>query len=91
MHSATTAPIKQLEIAPQVSGSDSECAKAIGARIKLARVRLGLRQLDVGTMLHVTRQTVSSWERGDYMPDAVVARRLCVAIAVSPDWLMGWC
>ena len=38
---------------------------AVGTNLKCLRIRAGLTQDALAGMLHVTRQTVSSWETGD--------------------------
>ncbi len=41
----------------------------LGKRIKTARRRAGIRQLDVAEKLDVGQATVSGWENGAYAPD----------------------
>ena len=43
--------------------------QAIGTNLRRLRVRAGLTQDALAGMLHVTRQTVSSWEIGRTEPD----------------------
>ena len=41
----------------------------IGTNLKKCRTAQGLTQEDLAQRLHVTRQTVSSWERNNSHPD----------------------
>jgi putative transcriptional regulator len=42
-------------------------------RLKVARAERGLSQTDLARLAHVTRQTISSIETGQYIPSALLA------------------
>ena len=43
--------------------------ETIGERIKQLRLRLGLTQAEFGSLFHVSKQAVHSWENNINMPD----------------------
>lgn len=45
-------------------------------RLKEYRARLNLNQSELGKMAHVSRQTISLIERGDYSPSVTLALKL---------------
>ena len=58
--------------------------QAIGTNLRRLRVRAGLTQDALAGMLHVTRQTVSSWEIGRTEPTRYAShRRRCTAMRPS--------
>ncbi|MFC6261526.1 helix-turn-helix domain-containing protein [Levilactobacillus fujinensis] len=61
---------------------------AFGERIKHARQHQNLTQETVATELHVTRQTISSWERGKSYPDIDSLIRLSDYYQLSLDTLL---
>lgn len=60
----------------------------VSKNIKKARTRLGLTQDALGERVHVTRQTVSSWETGRTQPDLDMLLQLCRALEVPPEELL---
>lgn len=56
----------------------------IGKAIQNERKKRGLTQNALADMLNVSFQAVSSWERGEYMPDTEKISKLSVALHVSP-------
>ena len=60
----------------------------VSKNIKKARLRLGLTQDALGERVHVTRQTVSSWETGRTQPDLEMLLQLCRALEVPPEELL---
>lgn len=61
----------------------------LGKRIKTARVRAGLTQKKVGDTLKVTDAAVSSWERGDTIPEFDKLNELIKVLKVSAKWLIS--
>lgn len=61
----------------------------LGARLQRAREARGLTLEQLGELLGVQRQAVSRYERGGHDPSAGMLRRLCVALEVSADDLLG--
>lgn len=69
--------------------------KVIGERIKAARKVKGLSQDDLGNLLDVSFQAVSSWETGKFIPDSDHLAALAKALDLSLDALFvdeekGW-
>lgn len=58
-------------------------------KIKIYRRRKGLTQDDVALYVHVSRQTVSKWERGVSVPDADALARLAELYKVGVTELLG--
>ena len=79
--------------------------QAIGTNLRRLRVRAGLTQDALAGMLHVTRQTVSSWEIGRTEPDLDTLLALAEALhcdateliygvkrnGCSRCWSCSWC
>jgi len=61
----------------------------LGKRIKTARRRAGIRQLDVAEKLDVGQATVSGWENGAYAPDDDVLHQLAELFHVDAEDLIG--
>lgn len=61
--------------------------KAIGERIKAARKVKGLSQEDLGDLLGVSFQAVSSWETGKFIPDSDHLAALARVLDLSLDAL----
>ena len=61
--------------------------KVIGERIKAARLVKGLSQDDLGNLLDVSFQAVSSWETGKFIPDSDHLAALAKALDLSLDAL----
>ncbi len=61
--------------------------KVIGERIKAARKVKGLSQEDLGDLLDVSFQAVSSWETGKFIPDSDHLAALAKALDLSLDAL----
>ena len=57
-------------------------------RLKAERVNRKLLQTDLANKLNVTKQTVSHWETGQRIPDALTIRILADFFNVSADYLL---
>lgn len=69
---------------------DPKAAKEYGLAIRRARVRIGLRQVDLARRLGVTRQAVAYWEHGVKCPSLTSMWALCNALAVDMEYLMQY-
>ena len=49
----------------------------IGKQIKTFRIKKGLSQEELASLLHISRQTISKWENGNSVPDAEML--VCIA------------
>lgn len=54
-------------------------------RLKEHRARLNLNQSELGKLAHVSRQTISLIERGDYSPSVTLALKLAQIFEVSVE------
>lgn len=54
-------------------------------RLKEYRARLNLNQSELGKPAHVSRQTISLIERGDYSPSVTLALKLAQIFEVSVE------
>ena len=57
--------------------------------IKMLRKNKGLTQEELSIRLNVVRQTVSKWEKGLSVPDAVMLQRIADVLDISVNQLLG--
>lgn len=67
----------------------SEDRRAMGRRIRAARVNKGLKQVEVATMLEITQGSLSQYELGRTEPKASVLWKMSRLFGVSADWLLN--
>lgn len=60
----------------------------IGRNIAIARKRKKMTQAALAEMINVTYQAVSSWERGESIPETWNLIELSYRLEVSIDWLV---
>jgi len=60
---------------------------SIGDRIRDARKRAALSQVDLAQKVGVTQPAVANWESGVHDPRRVMLAKIAEALSVSPDWL----
>ena len=53
--------------------------------LKFYREKLNINQQDFGAMVSVSRQTISSIERGDYSPSVTLALKISKVLNVSVE------
>lgn len=63
--------------------------KYIGARIREARVTVGLTQKQMGELLRVSSHAVWSWEAGKMKPTPEHLVELAQRCGTTTDWLLG--
>jgi transcriptional regulator with XRE-family HTH domain len=63
--------------------------RSIGARIKEARVRVGLTQRQLSEMVGVSPHAVWSWEAGKMKPTPEHLLEVAYRCETSTDWLLG--
>ena len=61
----------------------------LGERIKTLRLAHSLSQVELGTALSVTKQTVSNWENGYIQPSVDMLVRLADFFHSTTDYLLG--
>ena len=66
-----------------------EQLEMIGENIKTYRQKKGYTQEEVANRLHVTRQTISKWEKNYSVPDAEVFVKLADVLEVQTSQLLG--
>ena len=64
-------------------------ANVLGTRLRLARRRAGLRQVDLGKLMGIRQRMVSEIERGKRLPALDKAMAVARELNVSLDWLVG--
>ena len=57
--------------------------------IKTIRKNRGFTQVELAARLHVTRQTISKWEKGYSVPDAALLSRMAEVLEVPVTELLG--
>lgn len=68
-----------------ISGAD----RAIGARIREARERLGVSINDLGLAYGASRQTAQFWEKGMHFPPLSEFPRLCNLLRMDANQILG--
>jgi putative transcriptional regulator len=66
-----------------------EQGKMLGENIKICRQKKQLTQEALAARLHVTRQTISKWEKNYSVPDAEMLVRLAEILEVQTGQLLG--
>ena len=61
----------------------------LGQRIRELRKLLGLNQLEFGSRLGVTKQSVCNWENGNIQPSIDMLLRIAEVYSVSTDYMLG--
>ena len=61
----------------------------LGRRLRERREARQLTQLDVASVLRVSPQAVSKWERGENAPDIALLVALSRVLGTTSDWLLG--
>ena len=59
-------------------------------KVKLYREELNISQTELGKLCGVSRQTVSSIERGDYHPSIVVALQISKVFGKTVEEIFSW-
>lgn len=62
--------------------------KSMGSRLQVARQAKGKTQTEVGNHFGVKKGTVSAWETGGGIPDALTLRELCNLYDISADAIL---
>ncbi len=61
----------------------------LGDRLRIARERAGLTQLEAAKRLQINNKTLSRYEHGGSEPNVETLTRLAQLYKVSVDWLAG--
>ena len=69
--------------------SNQEWRYAFGTRMYKSRVAKGMSQRDLGKLVGVHPNTISTYEMGAHEPTVHVLARICDALKVSADELLG--
>ena len=64
--------------------------KHIGERIKAARLAKNMKQEELAERIGAKYRSVSTWELGTAKPDCLTLLRICEALNVSPDQILGY-
>jgi transcriptional regulator with XRE-family HTH domain len=68
----------------EITGED----RAIGARIRIQRQRLGVSVSELGLAFGGSRQKVQFWERGENFPPVSDFSRLCHLLRTDPNYII---
>lgn len=63
--------------------------QSIGERIKELRLESKLSQAKLGSLLLVSQDTVSLWEKGKSLPTAEYIIAMCKLFEISADYILG--
>ena len=58
-------------------------------RLKEIRIERGFTQVELAKLVQTTNDSVYSWEKGRSQPSIDMIVKLCVALSVSADYLLG--
>lgn len=64
--------------------------KEVGKRIRQARVAKNLKQDELAELIGAKYKSVSAWECGISKPDCLTLLRICKALNVAPDQILGY-
>lgn len=64
--------------------------KAIGLRIKEARLAKNLKQEELAERIGAKYRSISTWENGTAKPDCLTILRICEVLSISPNHLLGF-
>lgn len=59
-------------------------------KLREYRKKAGMTQADLASAIGKTLRTVQSWESGSSFPDLEVTFKICTALSVTPNELVGW-
>ena len=61
---------------------------AFGQRLKEVRTYTGMSQAEAAPKLHIAKDTLSRYERGEVSPTAEVLMLMAIGLGVNADWLL---
>lgn len=61
--------------------------KSVGERIKQARIRIGLSQMELADAAKVSQPTIANWENATHIPRRQTLDKLASLLETSPYWL----
>lgn len=82
------APVKPIEF-DSLKISDEERRKRLGARIRIMRKGIALKQSELAEKIGVTKAAVTAYEAGRSEPNLKNLIGLSRVLGVSIDWLLG--
>ncbi|MEJ5227226.1 XRE family transcriptional regulator [Thermodesulfovibrio sp.] len=62
--------------------------KNLGHRIKEARIKAKLTQVELAKRLNIAYQTLNKYEKGHRIPDSEILRRIAIETNCNPTWLL---
>lgn len=63
--------------------------RSLGRRLRERRLALGLSIKRLAAQLGLSWHQPQRWETGENLPSLEALERLCGALGVTPNWLMG--
>lgn len=80
---------KETSLPPGKREAKQKLAKMVGDSAREARLKAGLTQADVAERIAVATEVYGRLERGLLMPSVPTLRRLCMALKLTADALLG--
>ena len=62
----------------------------LSENIKNYRIFRGMSQSNLAALLGKSKNTISTWERGDNMPNPDDVERICQILNITPNQIFGW-
>jgi transcriptional regulator with XRE-family HTH domain len=62
---------------------------SLGEKIKLARIKKGLKQSELSSLLGIRNTAISSWENNQSKPDINMLELLCQILEVNPNFFFN--
>ena len=62
---------------------------SLGEKIKLARIKKGLKQSDLSNLLGIRNTAISSWENNQSKPDINMLEVLCSILEENPNYFFN--
>lgn len=60
-----------------------------GRKLKKRRNDKNMTQEKLSEQCEVNSSTIRAWERGNQLPNAYYLKKLCIALCVSSDYMLG--
>ena len=85
-HFELPSPWAGLDRQPEVHAAPS----SFGFRLKSLRLQRGLGHRELARLIDVESSNIGRWESNEVRPRFDALLKLCTALGVSPNELMGW-
>jgi DNA-binding transcriptional regulator YiaG len=69
------------------SETEAQYKQAFIARVKAARIAVGMKQWELANLLQVPQDHYKHWEASRLLPHHIIGR-FCLACRIEPEWLL---